>query len=104
MAMDPFLAALADFRQWADTTQRKLAGDPQADASELLTLFDLMQDDLELGRPADLGEGDLERLLLRIYPGRVVVLERDETQDTVPALRDLLTYLADRGQMPAATT
>jgi hypothetical protein len=103
MAMDPFLATLADFRQWADTTQRKLAGDPQADASELLTLFDLMQDDLGLERPADLGEGDLERLLLRIYPRRIVVLEPDETEETVPAVRDLLTYLTDRGQMPEAT-
>ena len=89
MAMDPFFAALADFRQWADTTQRKLAGDPAADAGELLTLFDLMEADLGMERPGDLGEGDLEELLLRIYPREIIVANRADTGDTVPGVRAL---------------
>jgi hypothetical protein len=103
MAMDPFFAALADFRQWADTTQRKLAGDPAADAGELLTLFDLMEADLGMERPGDLGEGDLEELLLRIYPREIIVANRADTGDTVPAVRDFLAYLTERGEMPDGT-
>jgi hypothetical protein len=103
MAMTPFLVALAGFRQWADTTDRKLAGDAAADAGELLTLLQLMEDELGLDRPADLGEGDLEELLLGIYPRSITVLSRADLEDTIPAIRDFLTYLAERGEMPEAT-
>jgi hypothetical protein len=103
MAMDPFTATLADFRQWADTTRRKLAGDPGTDAGELLTLFDLMQENLGLERPGDLGEGDLEELLLRVYPSEILVLDRADTEDTVPAVRDFLSYLTERGEVPEGT-
>jgi hypothetical protein len=103
MAMDPFFAALAGFRQWADTTDRKLAGDAVADAGELLTLLRLMEDELGLDRPADLGEGDLEELLLEIYPRSIAVLHRADLEDTIPAIRDFLVYLAERDEMPEAT-
>ena len=100
MAKDPFTAALAGFRQWTKTTRQKLSGDPGADADELKTLLDLMRDYLGIERPADLGQGDLEELLLRVYPRKVTVFDRADTEDTIPAVRDFLAYLAESGGMP----
>ena len=99
MAKDPFIAALAGFRRWTKTTRQKLSGDPGADADELETLLDLMRDYLGIGRPADLGPGDLEELLLRVYPRKITVLDRADTEDTIPAVRDFLAYLAESGGM-----
>ena len=102
MAKDPFTAALAGFRQWSKTTSQKLSGDPGADADELKTLLDLMRDDLGIERPADLGQGDLEEVLLRVYPRKVTVFDRADTEDTIPAVRDFLAYLAESGGMTEA--
>ena len=99
MAKDPFIAALAGFRRWAKTTKQKLSGDPGADADELETLLDLMRDYLAIERPADLGPGDLEELLLRVYPRKVTVLDRADSEDAIPAVRDFLAYLAESGGM-----
>ena len=90
MAKDGFEAALAGFRRWTNTTKQKLSGDPSADASELEPLLDLMRDYLGIGTPADLGRGDLEELLLRVYPRKITVLDRADTEDTIPAVRDFL--------------
>ncbi len=103
MAKDPFDAALAGFRRWAAAANRKLSGDPSADADELETLLDLMRDYLGIEGPADLGRGDIEELLLRIYPRKVTVLDRAATEDTIPAMRDFLAYIAERGEMPEGT-
>ena len=102
MAKDPFTTALAGFRQWSKTTSQKLSGDPGADADELKTLLDLMRDDLGIERPADLGQGDLEEVLLRVYPRKVTVFDRADTEDTIPAVRDFLAYLAESGGMTEA--
>ena len=99
MAKDSFDAALTGFRRWAKTAGQSLSGDPRADADELGTLIDLMRDYLGIDRPADLGEGDLEDLLLSIYPRKITVLDRADTADTIPAVRDFLTYLAASGEM-----
>lgn len=103
MAKDRFEAALAGFRRWAETTDRKLSDDPDAIADEIETLLDLMRDYLEIGRPAELGVGDLEELLLRIYPRKVTVFDPEDTENTIPAIRDFLAYLAERGEMPKGT-
>ena len=100
MAKDPFDAALAGFRRWLTT---KPGGDPEVAAGEMRPLLDLMRDYLGIDRPADLGEGDLEELLLRVYPRKVTVLDRADAEDTIPAVRDFLAYLAERGEMPAGT-
>ena len=100
MAKDPFDAALAGFRRWMTT---KPAGDPEVAAGEMRPLLDLMRDYLGIDRPADLGEGDLEALLLQIYPRKISVLDRADTEDTIPAVRNFLAYLAERGEMPAGT-
>jgi hypothetical protein len=103
MAKDTFTAELTDFRRWTETTRQKLSGDPGADAEELKTLLDLMRDDLGIERPADLGPGDLEEVLLRIYPRKVTVFDRADTEDTIPAVRDFLAYLAGSGEMTEGT-
>ncbi len=98
MAKDPFTAALTGFQRWAKTRQQ-LSGDPGADADELRPLLDLMRDYLGIERPADLGPGDLEELLLRVYPRKITVFDRADTEDTIPAVRDFLAYLAESGGM-----
>lgn len=99
MANDSFDAALTGFRRWTKTARQKLIGDAGADADELQTLLDLMRDYVGIERPGDLGPGDLEELLLRVYPRKITVLDRADTEDTIPAVRDFLTYLAESGGM-----
>ena len=103
MAKDPFDAALAGFQRWMTTAKPKLSSGPDAAAAEMRPLLDLMRDYLGIDRPAGLGEGDLEELLLEIYPRKITVLDRADTEDTIPAVRDFLAYLAERGEMPAGT-
>jgi hypothetical protein len=103
MAKDGFDRALAGFRRWAETTGRKLSDDPDSVAGEMETLFDLMRDYLDIDRPADLGDGDLRELLLRIYPREAAVFDPEDTGSTIPAIRDFLAYLAERGEMPKGT-
>ncbi len=103
MSKDPFDVALAGFRRWAKTTKRKLSGDPGAVAGEMQTLLDLMPDYLGIDSPADLSEGHLEQLLLRIYPRKITVLDPADADDTIPAIRDFLAYLAATGQLPEGT-
>src|SRR5215469_13584603 len=100
MAKDPFDAALAGFERWTTTTTRKLSTDPDTAVSEAETLLGLARDYLDIEGPADLGEGDLRELLLRIYPRKMTVFDVADTEDTVPAVRDFLAYLAERGEIP----
>ena len=102
MEKDPFAAALTGFRRWTRTTRQKLGGDPGTDADELNTLLDLIRDYLGIERPAELGPGDLEELLLRIYPRKVTVADPADTEDTILAVRDFLAYLADSGGLTEA--
>jgi len=100
MTEDPFDVALAGFERWTATTKRKLSTDPVGEAQ---TLLDLMRDYLDVEGPADLGAGDLTELLLRIYPRKITVLDPASTGDTIPAVRDFLAYLAERGEMAEGT-
>ncbi len=103
MAGDAFEEALAGFRRWADTTERKLSGDPEEDAVELHTVFSLMPDYLGIDAPSRLTASRLNELLLHVYPRKVTVLDRKDVASTIPALRDLTSYLADTGAITAAT-
>ncbi len=103
MTKDPFDAALDGFERWTATTQRKLNADPEAAVSEVESLLDLMRDYLDIESPAGLGEGDLKELLLQIYPRKMTVFDQADIEDTVPAARDLVACLADRGQIPEGT-
>ena len=103
MAGDAFEETLAGFRRWAGTTERKLSGDPEEDAAELYTVFSLMPDYLGIDAPSRLTAGRLNELLLDVYPRKVTVLDRKDIGSTIPALRDLTSYLADTGAVTAAT-
>ena len=100
MTEDPFDAARAGFERWTATTKRKLSADP---AGEMETVLDLMRDYLDVESPADLGEGDLRELLVSIYPRKMTVFDAADTENTVPAVRDFLAYLAERGEIPEGT-
>ena len=103
MADDAFDETLAGFCRWACTTERKLSGDPEEDAAELYTVFSLMPDYLGIDAPSRLTAGSLNELLLHVYPRKVTVLDRKDVASTIPALRDLTSYLADTGAITAAT-
>ena len=103
MAGDAFEETLAGFRRWAGTTERKLSGDPEDDAAELYTVFSLMPDYLGIDAPSRLTAGSLNELLLDVYPRKVTVLDPKDIASTIPALRDLTSYLADTGAITAGT-
>src|SRR5581483_2782304 len=99
MAKDPMDAISAEFSRWAATPGRELSGEPAADAAEAELLLGLLRDQLGLDDPARLKPGDLEELLLDVYPRKVTVFDPADVQDTLPALRDLLAFLAGTGRL-----
>jgi hypothetical protein len=103
MTKDPFDAALDGFGQWTAATKQKLSADPETAVGEVGTLLDLMRNYLDVESPADLAAGDLRELLLQIYPRKITAFDADDTEDTIPAVRDFLAYLAERGEMPEST-
>jgi hypothetical protein len=103
MAKDPYGAALVGFERWTATTKHRLSTDADVAVGEVETLLDLMRDYLDVEGPAGLGEGDLTELLLRIYPRKITVLDPAGAGDTIPAARDFLAYLAERGEVPERT-
>ncbi len=101
VASDRVDATLKGFTRWARDAPQKLSGDPHADAEELRLLLGMLRDHVGVDDPADLGPGDLRELLLVVYPRKVTVLDAEGTADTVPAVRDLLAFLADTGAVAA---
>jgi len=99
MAKDPMDVILAEFSRWAAAPDRELSGEPAADAVEADLLLGLLHDHLGLDDPGRLKPGDLEDLLLNVYPRKVTVFDPADTQDAIPALRDLLAFLADTGRL-----
>lgn len=101
MASQPFAAALNGFRTWASAPDRSLAGEADADARELELIFGLMSDQLGINSPAELRRGHVEELLLDVYPRKVVVGTEDDTEETIAAFGDFLTYLDDTNGLAA---
>src|SRR5258707_12200941 len=101
VASDRVDATLKGSTRWASAAPQKLSGDPAADAKELRLLLGMLRDHVGMDDPADLGPGDLRELLLAVYPSKVTVLDAEGTADTVPAVRDLLAFLAHTGAGPA---
>lgn len=104
MAGNRFDKTLSSFRTWAGSTERTLSGDRETDAKELGMLFDLMPDHLGVDDASQLSPGHLTELLLGVYPRKVAVLNREDTADTIPALRDLIAHLADTRAIAAKTS
>ena len=92
VASDRVDATLTGFTRWAKAAPQKLSGDPDADVEELRLVLAMLRDHVGVDDPADLGPGDLDELLLQVYPRKVTVLDAEGTTDTVPALRDLLAF------------
>lgn len=99
MAKDPMDAISAEFSRWAAAPDRELSGEPAADAAEVDLLLGLVRDQLGLDDPARLKPGDLEELLLDVYPRKVTVFDAEDIKDTIPAVRDLLAFLAGTGRL-----
>src|SRR5436305_7719291 len=99
MAKDLTDTIPAEFSRWAAAPGRELSGEPEADAAEVELLLGLLRDHLGLDDPARLTPGDLEELLLDVYPRKVTVFDAADVEDTVPAVRDLLAFLADTGRL-----
>jgi hypothetical protein len=99
MAKDPMDTISAEFSRWAAAPGRELSGDPAADAAEVELLLGLVHDQLGLDDPARLKPGDLEELLLDVYPRKVTVFDAADIGDTIPAVRDLLAFLSDTGRL-----
>jgi hypothetical protein len=97
VADDRVDATLMGFNRWAGAAPRKLSGDPDADVEELRLVLGLLRDQLSVDDPAELTPADLRVLLLTVYPRKVTVLDAEDAVDTVPALRDLVAFLADTG-------
>jgi hypothetical protein len=97
VASDRVDATLKGFTRWASAAPEKLSGDPDADVEELRLVLGLLRDQLSVDDPADLTTADLRVLLLMTYPRKVTVLDAEDAADTVPALRDLVAFLADTG-------
>jgi hypothetical protein len=102
MAKDSFEAALDGFRTWASAPGRSLAGEADADARELEVLFGFMPGYLGVSSPAELRRGHIEEMLLDVYPRKVVVERREDTLETLAALRDFLAYLDDSRALDAS--
>jgi hypothetical protein len=101
VASDWVDATLEGFTRWARTAPQKLSGDPDTDVEELRLVLELLRDQLSVDNPADLTTADLRVLLLMTYPRKVTVLDAEDAADTIPALRDLVAFLADTGTVDA---
>jgi hypothetical protein len=99
MATDPTDAISAEFSRWAAAPGRPLHGAPAAGAAEADLLLGLLRDHLGIEDPARLKPGDIEELLLDVYPRKVTVFDAADIQDTIPAVRDLLAFLASTGRL-----
>ena len=99
VASDRVEATLQGFSRWAREAPQKLSGDPDTDAVQLRLLLGLLRDHLGVDDPADLGLGDLSELLLLVDPREATALDAGGTAGAVPALRDLLAFLADTGAL-----
>jgi hypothetical protein len=71
-------------RRWAGTTDRKLNGDPEEDASELETVFSLMPDYPGIDAPSGLTASSLAEFLLEASPARSRYLTRRTSRPPSP--------------------
>jgi len=88
---------LDDLTGWARTRPASPLGD--ADAAQML--LSLLRDHLGVDNLSGLKPGDLDELLLHVYPRAVTALRPDDVADVIPTVRELLVFLGDTGRVPA---
>jgi len=87
-----FDETLGGFETWATAEGRALHGDPYADLSQLEMIFDLARDYEGATDPVSV---DYEHLLMSVYPRKITVLEREDANRAINAMRDLAAYLGE---------
>ena len=102
MADDAFEVALDGFMEWADVTGHELHGEIDNDQEELELVVDLLRDRMGMARPGELASTNLTDLMLQVYPDEVELDMVETVDDTIPALRDFVAYLAAHGDVTAA--
>src|SRR5437764_9242795 len=95
MARDPMDTLLAELATWTETRT------PRVDTEDAELLLGLLDDHVGVEVPSDLGPGDVEELLLEVYPRKVTVLRPEDAADVIPTVRELLAFLGDTGRVPA---
>lgn len=95
--VDAEFKELAEWMEQPRRSGRRSAGD----ADEARLLLSLLHDHMGIGL-ADLVKGDLDELLLEVYPGEVPVLEADEVDGVIPTVRQLLAFCRDTRRLSAA--
>lgn len=94
---DPVEAVLGELAEWAEQAGRR----PGRDTGEARLLLILLHDHLGIGL-TDLAKGDLDELLLEVYPREVPVREADDVGGVIPAVRELLAFCRDTRRLSAA--
>ncbi|MEU3274531.1 hypothetical protein ABZ639_27120 [Saccharomonospora sp. NPDC006951] len=85
----------AELAEWASRSGRDV------DLGEATVLLTLLDDELDIGDLAELRVGDIEELLLDVYPDVVEVDDEDDIERVTTTMRALLTFGADTGRIPA---
>lgn len=70
---------------------------------EARLLLDLMRDYLGISDPRDLTPSGLRSLLLDLYPRKITVLHREDAEDVVPTVRDMVRFVAESGEVALAS-
>ncbi|ONI90603.1 hypothetical protein ALI144C_02675 [Actinosynnema sp. ALI-1.44] len=85
MAVDAIESKLDEIQQWA-------AGRP-VDRDELRLVLELARDHLGHEQPGAFTEGDIDELLLEVYPSRVLIPSEADAVHIVETVRDLVDFL-----------
>lgn len=92
MVVDAVDATLNEFDEWAARTGRAV------DLDEIRILLELSRDYLSHGTPPDFAPGDLDKLLLNVYPHHIVVQSEQAAAQVISHVRDLVAFLGDTGR------
>lgn len=85
---------LDEYTSWARQTAAKRGGND----ADVATLLRLMREQQGVADPGELNLGDLDELLLEVYPRVVTVFDAADAAGVIPSARDLLAFLGDTGR------
>ncbi|ALG06436.1 hypothetical protein [Kibdelosporangium phytohabitans] len=93
MAVDAIESKLDEIQQWA--------ADRPVDRDELRLALELARDHLGHATPGAFVAGDIDELLLEIYPSRVLIPSEADAVHVVEAVRDLVSFLGETTESPS---